>query len=107
MTKRILFFMLVCGTLVPRGAVARSARGALHQFASETAQEMTGANLRKGSDRFGKIADELMDKVYAPAWRHGQFHYRPGVQAAAYELLVRVFIDKAELDMKQAAETQF
>ena len=107
MTKKLALYVIAFSMLVPSLVFAQHARSVVHQYTSETANEMARSNIQKGADRFGKIADELLDKVYMLGWRQGHFRFKPGAQASSYQLMVRVFFDKTKLDMEQASETQF
>ena len=65
-----------------------------HDEITEESEEIAVRDEHKDDDHFGKIDASIMDKVYKPSWRQGQFVYKPGVQATSYVLPVRLFLDK-------------
>lgn len=108
--RQTISFLLICcvGSFIISHVSAQSVN---RQFHNETSEEIAHAQHQKGSDLYGKIAEELLDKVFTTGWRNGHFVYKPGVQATDYQLPVRVFFDPKEFSDKRvlelASETQF
>lgn len=74
---------------------------------THTAEEITTVNTQKGSDRFGKIAEELMDMVYEPAWRKGNLTMRRVAISPDYVIACRIFYDPKKINLEESAELQF
>lgn len=103
MNKHYFFITFFLSSLMMTAVTAHGQQDAGNQPPVSSPPTFTNVDFQKGKDRFGKIADELMDQVFIPGWRQGQFVYRASAQAGGhYQIMVKIFFDKAHLQQDQA-----